>query len=152
MDWVAFGLPTEGTRAATPRVTSAMRSDVPTCGLHDRVGEVQRVVRGLDWEICVMVDEERVVLGLLHSDAWNAPPDTPVEQVMSNGPPTTRPGTFLDEMVERLRRRNTPGILISDSDGVLMGYLWKADAERALEAISRERDWADRDCSPSEAG
>ena len=87
----------------------------------------------------------------MHSDAWNAEPDALVEDVMSNGPPTTRPSTFIDEMVERLQRRNTPGILISSSDGVLMGYLWTSDAEAVLASRDCTRTWTDRDCSPSEA-
>ena len=135
-----------------PRVTSAMRADIPTCGLHDRIGDVLARVRAKGWEICAVVNEERIILGLLHGDAWNASPGTPVEDVMSNGPPTTRPSTFIDEMVERLRRRKTPGILISSSDGRLMGYLWTSDAETTLATRDCTRTWTDRDCSPSEAG
>lgn len=151
MDWVAYGLPTEGRKAKATRVTDAMRRDVPTCGLRDRLGDVRTMVTALGWEICTVVNDERIVLGLLHSDAWNADPSTLVEDVMSNGPPTTRPSTFLDEMVERLNRRKTPGVLISSSDGVLMGYLWTSDAEAVLAEGTCERTWTDRDCSPSEA-
>ena len=151
MDWVAFGLPTEGKKAGVPRVTDAMRRDVPTCGLHDRVGDVRAAVTAVGWDICAVVNEERVVLGLLHSDAWKADADAIVEDVMSNGPPTTRPSTFIDEMVERLQRRKTPGILISSSDGVLMGYLWTSDAETVLASGTCTRTWNERDCSPSEA-
>ncbi len=151
MDWVAYGLPTEGAKAKAARVTGAMRGDVPTCGLRDRVGDVRTAVAARGWDICVVVNDERVVLGLLHGDAWKADPSSIVEDVMSNGPPTTRPSTFLDEMVERLHRRNTPGILISSSDGVLMGYLWTSEAETALGSSACRRSWTDRDCSPSEA-
>jgi rhodanese-related sulfurtransferase len=151
-DWVAYGLPTEGTRARALRVTDVMRSDIPVCGLRDRVGDVDIAVRSRGWDICAVLNEERVVLGLLHGDAWNTPHDTPVEDVMSNGPPTTRPSTLLDEMVERLHRRNTPGILISSSNGALMGYLWTSEAETALASHGAKRTWTDRDCSPSEAG
>ncbi len=150
MDWVAYGLPTEGIKANAERVTGAMRRDVPTCGLRDRLGDVRDAVTAQGWEICAVANEERIVLGLLHSDAWNADPASYVEDVMSNGPPTTRPSTFLDEMVERLNRRKTPGILISSSDGVLMGYLWRSDAEAALAEGRCVRTWTDRDCSPSE--
>ncbi|HET9659518.1 MAG TPA: CBS domain-containing protein, partial [Thermomicrobiales bacterium] len=110
------------------RVTAPMRRDVPTCALTDRIGDVRQRTRELGWDICVVVNEERVILGLLHSKAWDAAPETLVEEVMSNGPPTTRPSTFLDDMVDRLQKRNVPGILISDASGVLMGYLWRTDA------------------------
>jgi hypothetical protein len=150
MDWVAFGLPTEGKKAGVPRVTSAMRRDVPTCELHDRVGDVQADVSALGWELCAAVNEQNVVLGLLYGEALTADPAATVEDVMSNGPPTTRPSTFLDEMVERLQRRKTPGILVSSSDGVLMGYLWTSEAENYLASNPCDRNWNDRDCSPSE--
>ncbi len=104
------------------------------------------------WEICVVTNDARVIFGLLHGDAWNAPDDTPVEALMSNGPPSTRPNTFIDDMVERLHRRNTPGILVSNPVGELMGYLWTVDAEHALATGNCEHTWTDRACSPSEAG
>jgi CBS domain-containing protein len=151
MDWIAFGLPTEGKKANVPRVTGSMRVDIPTCGLRDRIGEVHAAVTARNWEICVVVNEENIVLGLLHGDAWAAGAETIVEDVMSIGPPTTRPSTFIDEMVERLRRRKTPGILVSSSDGVLMGYLWTSDAETTFATRDCTRTWTDRDCSPSEA-
>jgi rhodanese-related sulfurtransferase len=150
MDWVAYGLPTEGKRAGALRVSDIMRTDIPICGPRDRIGDAGIAVRARGWEICAVLNPERVVLGLLHGDVWNAAHDTPVEDVMSNGPPTTRPSTFLDEMVERLQRRNTPGILISSSNGVLMGYLWRSEAETALASRGAKRTWTDRDCSPSE--
>jgi CBS domain-containing protein len=150
MDWVAFGLPTEGKKANVLRVTAPMRRDVPTCALTDRIGDVRQATRALDWDLCVVVDERRVVLGLLYGKAWDAAPETPAEEIMSNGPPTTRPSTFLDDMVGRLQKRDTPGILVSSSDGVLMGYLWRSDAEAAMATGNCAHTWTDRPCSPSE--
>lgn len=129
-----------------------MRRDIPTCLLTDRIGPVRTATQTRGWEICVVTNEARVILGLLHGDAWNAPDDTPVETMMSNGPPSTRPSTFIDDMVERLRRRGAPGILISDPVGELMGYLWTTDAEHALATGNCEHTWTDRDFCPSEAG
>lgn len=151
MDWISFGLPTEGKKANVLRVSNVMRTDTPTCALTDRLGDVRTATQAAEWDVCAVVNDERIVLGILYGDAWNAPAETPVEDVMSNGPPTTRPNTFIDEMVGRMRRRNTPGILISSSDGALMGYLWKTDAETALETGNCTHTWTDRDCSPSEA-
>ncbi len=152
MDWIAFGLPTEGKKAKVLRVQDVMRRDVPVCALGDSIGTVRATVEQRGWTICVVINDERVILGLLHSAAWDAPGDARVEAVMSNGPPTTRPNTFIDDMVERLRTRQTPGILISDSLGVLMGYLWTADAEAALATGNCAHTWTDRDCCPSEVG
>ena len=150
LDWIAYGLPTEGKKANVLRVQDVMRADVPTCPLTSNIIDARAAIAETDWDICVVVNDERVILGLLHSKAWDASDDTPVETAMSNGPPTTRPNTFIDDMVERLRRRNTPGILISNSIGVLMGYLWTTDAEHALATGNCAHTWTDRDCSPSE--
>lgn len=134
------------------RVANVMRSDVPTCPLASTIGTARTALGQSDWQLCVVVNDERVILGLLYGKAWDAPDDTPVETVMSNGPPTTRPSTFIDDMVERLHRRKTPGILISGPNGVLMGYLWTSDAERALASGNCAHPWPERTCPPSEIG
>jgi hypothetical protein len=38
LDWMAAGLPTEGTNAQRPRAGEVARKDVPTCGLKENVG------------------------------------------------------------------------------------------------------------------
>src|SRR6266545_5933121 len=65
LDWLAAGLATEGSNAQRPRAGDVARSDVPTCGLDERLGEVARRVREAGWDACVVVNPERVVLGLL---------------------------------------------------------------------------------------
>jgi hypothetical protein len=127
-----------------------MRTDIPICALTDRIADVHSRVEAAGWDLCVVVNDERIILGLLHGDAWSAPSDSIAEDVMSSGPPTTRPSTFLDDMVERLQKRNTPGILISSSNGVLMGYLWTTDAETAMSTGNCTHTWTDRNCPPSE--
>jgi CBS domain-containing protein len=127
-----------------------MRRDVPTCSIDDRIGEVHDETHALGWDLCAVVTEERIVLGLLYGKAWDADPGTPVEDLMSNGPPTTRPSTFLDDMVGRLQKRDLPGILVSSSDGALMGYLWRSDGEAAMATGNCTHTWTDRPCSPSE--
>ena len=60
--------------------------------------------------------------------------DRPVEDVMDPGPVTYRPDTLLAELVERMRasegRMNRT--LVTTADGVLVGLLRQADAERTL--------------------
>jgi hypothetical protein len=40
LDWLAAGLPTEGTNAERPRAGDVARGDVPTCELHEPIVEV----------------------------------------------------------------------------------------------------------------
>ena len=56
LDWMAAGLPTEGTNAARPRVGQVARKDVPTCSLEERLGAVRDRVRALGWDVVVVVN------------------------------------------------------------------------------------------------
>ena len=127
-----------------------MRRDVPTCSIDDQIGKVHEEAHALGWDLCAVVTDKRIVLGLLYGKVWEANPDTPVEELMSNGPPTTRPSTFLDDMVGRLQKRDLPGILVSSSDGALMGYLWRSDGEAAMTTGNCMHNWTDPDCPTSE--
>src|ERR671925_424954 len=90
-DWFAAGLPREG------RLAGAPRRDVPTCRLTDRVGEVQERVRAAGWDQCLVVNEQRIVLGRLRGKGLEAPDETPAEEVMEPGPTTFRPNGALGE-------------------------------------------------------
>ena len=99
LDWMAAGLPTEGTNANKPLAGTVARRDVPTCGLHERVREVRERVSGAGWDGCVVVNDERVVLGLLRSEQLSAGhEDEEVERVMLAGPSTFRPYVSIEEM------------------------------------------------------
>ena len=131
-DWFASGLPREGRDAATPRAGDVARRDVPTCGLDDRVGEVRERVRSAGWEECLVVNGERVVLGRLRGNALEADAETPVEQAMEPGPTTFRPDARITEVVERMRAKDVESVVVTTSDGGLVGLLKWADAERRL--------------------
>src|SRR5213594_1499680 len=113
MDWFANALPIEGKKKDAPRAGSLAWRDVPTCGLTERVGEVNERVRRAGWAICVVVNEERVVLGLLWGKGLDAAPETPVEEVMEYGPSTVRPHISPEEAAEHARygwcADNNPG-------------------------------------------
>src|SRR5258708_15375795 len=66
-DWMAAGLPTEGTNAEHPRAGDVARKDVPTCGLKEKLGDVKARVRAQGWDAVVVVNDQRVVFGLLRS-------------------------------------------------------------------------------------
>src|SRR5438876_5840260 len=74
LDWMSAGLPTEGTNAERPRAGDVARRDAPTCTLDERLGDVRDRVTAAGWEACVVVNSERVVLGLLRRDELAADP------------------------------------------------------------------------------
>jgi CBS domain-containing protein len=131
-DWRAVGLPTEGPDAAQPRAGQAVQRDVPTCALSDRIGEVRDRVRSAGWDACVVVNAESVVLGLVRGEAFAAQPESTAEAVMEAGPTTARHDEDLPDLVERLRAAHATSILVTTSDGRLMGLLRRSDAEQRL--------------------
>jgi hypothetical protein len=64
-DWFASGLPREGRLASLPIIGDAARRDVPTCAPAERVESAWDRVRAAGWDACVVVNKDRIVLGLL---------------------------------------------------------------------------------------
>ena len=129
-DWFASGLPKEGRLASLPTIGDAARRDVPTCAPAEKVESAWDRVRAAGWDAYVVVNKERVVLGLLRekelsSDAWAS-----VERVMRSGPTTFRPDVPVGKMAKRMRERGARTVLVTTSDGRLVGLLYRDDAER----------------------
>lgn len=140
LDWLAAGLPSEGTNAERPRAGDVARSDVPTCQMDERLGDVRERVRAAGWEACVVVSEERVVLGLLRSKELEANPELRIEEAMRPGPSTFRPFVSVDEMATFMIEHDLESAPITTSDGRLVGLLKREDAARvALELRQAER-------------
>ena len=131
LDWMAAGLPTEGTNAKRPRAGSLARADVPTCRLDERRADLAARVRAAGWSQCVVVDDDRVVLGLLEGEALDGGAATAAD-AMREGPTTIRPHVTLDDTVISLAAHRHEQVLVTTSDGRLVGLLRRADAERRL--------------------
>jgi CBS domain-containing protein len=124
---MSAGLPTEGTNAQRPRLADVVRRDVPTCLLGERLGDVRSRAAAAGWEACVVVSEERVVLGLLRSAELQADPGLLVEQVMRPGPSTYRPFVSVAEMRRTMTERDLESSPVTTSDGKLVGLVTKKD-------------------------
>jgi len=135
LDWLAAGLPTEGTDAARPRAGSMARADVPTCRLDEPLAEVRDRVRTAGWDACVVVNHERVVLGLLRAKELDADPGLRVEQAMRPGPSTFRPFVAIEEMASFMIDHDVPNAPVTTSDGRLVGLLRREDAARAAHQL-----------------
>jgi CBS-domain-containing membrane protein len=132
-DWLAAGLPIEGELAAVPRAIDAVRRHVPTCRLRDLAADVRRRLkeRGESW--CVVTNKQGIVFGRVRWNALEKAADTtPVEQIMEAGPTTTRASDPLESLVERLREARVRRILVTTPEGVLLGAVYREDAERHL--------------------
>jgi Mg/Co/Ni transporter MgtE len=127
LDWLAAGLPTEGTNAEHPRAADVARADVPTCRLDEQVERVRERVRAAGWDACVVVNDERVVLGLLRHEELERP-EGRIEQVMRPGPSTFRPHVPIEELAHFMVAHDLPTSPITSSDGRLIGVLRREDA------------------------
>ena len=132
LDWMAAGLPTEGTNAELPRAGNTARSDVPTCGLKERLGDVRERVAAQGWDAAVVVNEEHVVLGLLRSKELAGEADQLIEQAMRPAPSTFRPFVSLHEMAHFMIDHKLDSSPITTSDGHLVGLLLQKDVVEAM--------------------
>ncbi|HYZ11899.1 MAG TPA: CBS domain-containing protein [Actinomycetota bacterium] len=137
-DWLAAGLPTEGRVASWPRAGKVARADPPTCRLDDRVGDVTDRAEAAGWDLCVVVNEERVVLGLLRSEQLRRDRDGRVEEAMRPGPSTFRPHVPIVEMAQVMIDHDVSAVPITTGEGVLVGVLRREDAARAALEWRRE--------------
>jgi CBS domain-containing protein len=137
-DWFAAGLGMEGRRARSARAGDVATRDVPTCRPGERLDEVRDRVRAAGWDVCIVVNETRVVFGHLGATAW-ARGRVPVEGVMKT-PTTYRPDTLVEALRERVRAGRPRDLVITDSDGRLVGVVRRRDLEQRPSGGHRPRN------------
>jgi predicted transcriptional regulator len=137
LDWLAAGLATEGTNTDHPRAGDIARKDAPVCGLKDRLGDVGERVKASGWNAAVVVNDERVVLGLLRSEELAGDPEQLVDQAMRPGPSTFRPFVPLHEMAHFMIEHKIENAPITTSDGRLVGLLLQKDVIQAMKKAKR---------------
>jgi CBS domain-containing protein len=130
--WLAMGLPTEGPDAVTPRAGDVADRDTLTCSLDDRLGDVCDRLRSSGKTSCIVVNDQRVVLGRLRGESLDGDPQQKVEPIMEAGPTTVRPSEPLDMLIERMQKRKVESIVVTTATGVLVGVLRREDGERRL--------------------
>ena len=94
--------------------------------------DVRKRMESGGWDICVVVNERRVVLGVVRSKALSADPDGTVEAVMNPGPATYRPNVPVGDLLRIMRDRDLHGnSLVTTPDGVLLGTVSRDQTEQA---------------------
>jgi Mg/Co/Ni transporter MgtE len=128
-DWGSYGLPHEGSNVPERTAGDVAQRDVPTCTLDNDLSEVRERVCAAGWDTCIVVNEQRVVLGRLGRKAIAADNDESVEQAMTPGPSTVRPSIGADALLERIRARNLTSYLVTTPDGRLVGLVRREQLE-----------------------
>ena len=133
VDWMAAGLPTEGTNAQHPRAGDMAHKDAPTSGLQEKLGDVKARVEGQGWDAVVVVNDQRVVLGLLRARELAGDPEQLIEKAMRPGPSTFRPYVSLHEMLHFMVDHKRESAPVTTSDGRLVGLLLRKDVAAEME-------------------
>ncbi|MDA1256946.1 MAG: hypothetical protein O3C10_03770 [Chloroflexi bacterium] len=128
-DWFAAGLPREGEAMPVLRAADVARTDDVTCTLADTVAIAAEKAREVGQNQCIVVNDERIILGRLRSAALGGDPDALAEDVMELGPTTTRPDAEVAPILHRMLARDVDRILVATSGGRLIGTMWRTDAE-----------------------
>jgi CBS domain-containing protein len=81
----------------------------------------------------LVLNAEGVVMARLNLSVLESDDDAVVDALMGEAPTTVRPSEELGPLVERMRRADVDGILVTSSDGRLRGLLERHRAERAIE-------------------
>ena len=98
-----------------------MQRDAPTCRLDEPVGQVGTRAEQGGFSVCPVVNEEGIVLGLISKRDWETDPTASAEQLMDAAPTTLRPSASLEKAQQILQRTDRGAVLVTDSDGKLLG-------------------------------
>jgi len=121
-DWLAVGWETEGTQAKKPRIKQVLHKDVPTCSLRERLEDVKSRRRP-NQDICVVVNDRNIVLGVVSGESWDANPQARIVDIMQPGPHTVRPDLEPKDAERVLRSADSDSAIVTTSDGELLGVI-----------------------------
>jgi len=127
--WIGSGLPTEGTRADQPRAGTAADPSVPTCRPDDTVAGAKNALAATGWDQCIVLADDRIVVGRLRTRELEADARQRVENVMETGPSTIRPDTPLADILRRMTDRNLASVVVTKPTGELIGVLRRMSPE-----------------------
>lgn len=130
LDWVSAGLPTEGSAAGIPNLgTVAVRDDV-TCGPTEPLSAIKARMASDPTSPCPVVNDHRVVLGLLRSDVIKADGVKTADEAMILGPVTFRPNVALEEVDRYLTDHKIGQAVVTTPEGELIGLARADDVHR----------------------
>ena len=127
VDWLARGLPTEGEKTANPRVGQLARDDFARCGLDDPLDRVRQLIEASPYGFCLVLSEAGTLLGRVRRSALEGGAGGTAEDVMEPGPSTVRYDLAVDELRERLEKRDLKTALVSTPEGEVIGVVRRSD-------------------------
>jgi CBS domain-containing protein len=133
LEWISHGLPLEGNGphfAVAGEV--ADRDAVLACRIGDRLGDVADKLDTVSHDYCVVLNDHDIVLGRMRTKDLHGPDDTAVEAVMEPGPTTVRASEPARGLLERMRTKKVPAVIVTTNKGRLMGTVTREALDRLL--------------------
>jgi CBS domain-containing protein len=129
-DWFANDGPAEGTRPEGYRIGTLALRDVPTCTFDEPLADVLARMDDARWDVCIVVTEDRVVLGRVERDHLEHTEDASTAgATMREGPTTFRPNVGVQEMAAFMVEHERDHVLVTTARGVLIGVIRREDVE-----------------------
>lgn len=137
LDWISRRGPTEGNGPHYAVAgEAASRDAVLSCRVGDRLGDAAQALNTVQHNYCVVVNDEDIVLGRMRKMNVERPLDSPVEQVMEPGPTTVRATESAGALLERMRKRRVPAVLVTTNKGLLVGVATQEALHRLVHPAS----------------
>lgn len=133
IEWISHGLPVEGTGphyAVAGEV--ADRDAVLACRVGDKLGDVAHQLRTVPNDYCVVLNDHDIVLGRMRQKNLQGPYETTVEHVMEPGPTTVRATEPAKGLLERMKEKRVPAVIVTTNKGRLVGAVTQDALERLL--------------------
>ncbi len=128
-DWLAADLPFEGSAQLAGRFT---RRQVATVGEDTPVPEALRRLQAQGFGPVLVLNQAGVVMGAVYRDQLeSAAAETDAGALMRFGVTTVRPSEQVAELVHRMNHAGVSRIVVTRSDGTLVGLFFADDAEQA---------------------
>ena len=133
IEWISHGLPVEGSGPHFDVAGEiADRDAVLACRIGDRPGEVARALETVPHDYCVVLNDHDIVLGRMRKKNLRESDETAVEHVMEPGPTTVRASEPAKGLLERMRDKKVPAVIVTTNKGRLMGTVTQEALERLL--------------------
>jgi CBS domain-containing protein len=128
VDWLAHGLPAEGTHASLPTAGTLARQDAATCTLDTPAAEALQAIDASRYGFALVLSRDTVLLGRLRRSALEAVAgDAPIEPILEPGPSTIRPHLTVEDLRQQFQRPGVRTLLVTRPDGTLIGLLRHED-------------------------
>jgi CBS domain-containing protein len=124
VDWLAHGLPVEGSQADQPTAGRLARHDVATCTIDSPAGEARRTLTDSPYGFALVLSPTGVLLGRVRRSALQGLSDRdPIEPITEPGPSTIRPNLTAAELSRRLEGSDVRTLVVTRPDGTLIGIV-----------------------------